>query len=278
MKKSFKFSAILLALITSVSGLAPIGAVPPLKPDAKSEEKSKEMPQKRAREEEDSEEKSTENPQKRAREEKLSQFRKPLLTLSQLPEKQKELIKLVDARQKIVNSECYMLQLSYFLFPGEHTTLIYELPEKRFINLNEVKARFVESMEGVSSDIETFLHIINNHSVPYARDCRTPNQLTALSLITMLCYLRIRTAEENGPRFDPNFTEVGRDRLCYLLAISKFDKDLFSMKPKFDLDNDTPPDSFLYDAMDITYHHSERSLEMHFYLDDDEVYASILKD
>ena len=56
MKKSFKFSAILLALITSASGLAPVGAIPPVKPNAESKEKTTEKPQKRAREDENSKE------------------------------------------------------------------------------------------------------------------------------------------------------------------------------------------------------------------------------
>ena len=277
MKKSFKFSAILLALITSVSGLAPVGAVPPLKPDAKSEEKSKEMPQKRAREEEDSEEKSTENPQKRAREEELRQYHKPLLTLSQLPEKQKELTEFFGARERSISNGFYILKLSECLVPRQQTILTFKFDKIIPFHLNEVKARYVESIERVPYDIQSFLYFVKKYSIPNGSAYRTPTQLTALASFVVIYSLLTRY---NSTDFALGY-KIGNPRsklseypqLHRLLAISKFKRD-----PSVpELDTDTPPEEFYFDTAKIRYNHDKMSIETDLYFHDKIVYKATLE-
>ena len=293
MKKSFKFSAILLALITSVSGLAPIGAVPPLKPDAKSEEKSKEMPQKRAREEdseekstenpqkkaredEDSEEKSTESPQQRAREDKdseeLRQYRKPSITPLQLLEKREELWKFRNTHRKIMDDEIYKLQLLKCLVPGGRSTLRFKKSSMQIIYLGMVKRNYYKNREEVSSDIKRLLDNKAGAELPDG-NCITPNQLTALSLFVMLSYLQEKNREESGSSVVASFTDMGYKRLNYLLAISRFNRD-----PSVpELDTDTPPDRIFFDTVDICYDHDEMSIKMSFYFRGNKFYESILR-
>ena len=273
MKKSFKFSAILLALITSVSGLAPIGAVPPLKPDAKSEEKSKEMPQKRAREEEDSEElrQRTE-----CIERLLRQYRKPLLTPSQLPEKQKELTEFLNARGKIVGNEFYILKLSECLVPRKQTILTFKFDKIIPFHLNEVKARYVESMARVPYDIQKFLYFVKNYSIPNGGAYRTPTQLTALTSFVVIYSLLIQynsTDSALGYKIgNPRSKLSEYPQLHRLLAISKFKRD-----PSVpELDTDTPPEEFYFDTAKIRYNHDEMSIETDLYFHDKIVYKATL--
>ena len=80
MKKSFKFLAILLALITSASGLAPIGAVnPPIEhnPSTESEKKCQNESASSSGESEERENKSTEVPTKREREDESENLETP---------------------------------------------------------------------------------------------------------------------------------------------------------------------------------------------------------
>ena len=305
MKKSFKFSAILLALITSVSGLAPIGAIPPLKPDAKSEEKSKEMPQKRAREDEDSEEESTESPQKRVREDEdseekstespqqrerededseelrqrresterlLGQYRKPSVTPLQLLEKREELWEFRNTHRKIMDDEIYNLQLLKCLVPGGRSTLRFQKSSMQIIHLDTVKRNYYENREEVSSDIKRLLDNKVGAELPNG-NCITPNQLTALSLFVMLSYLQEKNREESGSNVAVQFTDIGYNRLRYLLAISRFNRD-----PSVpELDTDTPPDRIFFDTVDICYDHDEMSIKMSFYFRGNKFYESILR-
>ena len=336
MKKSFKFSAILLALITSASGLAPVGAIPPVKPNAESKEKTTENPQKRAREDENSEEAVPEKrferekeviPQTPYTQEAMPQtpyaqetiqhiqiaipsiagvaksiqtiippaqtmipYAQPLVVrpaqaaavpyaqaAALVPSKQeRELMEIKSQlydfekkHKKIMDEECYILDLARSLVTGRTCKICFMSYGSLIVNLREVRDKYYQNTDKFSSDIKKCLDTMDRELF-HLIDIK-PNQLTALSLFTMMSSLQRK--HEGVIHYHSNSSDDCFSGLMYLLAISEFNKNAAS-----ELGTDVPPEEFDFDTVDIYYDTSNMTMKISFYngIGTQKVYESTL--
>ena len=304
MKKSFKFSAILLALITSASGLAPVGAIPPVKPNAESKEKTTEKPQKRAREDENSKEAVPEKRFKREEEvipqtpcakaaaavspakaaavppaqaaaapAKVAVAIVPSKQEGELSEEEEKKYREISSQlydfqkkhTKIIDEELYTFNLASFLLPGRTYKIHFRFSNRYVFNLRKIRDKYYQNTDVFSSDIEKCSATMDRELF-HLIDIKQ-NQLTALSLFTMIHYYIM---EENRNLIN-NGSDRNLSRIAYLLAISKFNKNAAS-----ELGTDVPPEEFHFDAADIHYDTSNMTMKISFYSGTQKVYESIL--
>ena len=271
MKKSFKFLAILLALITSVSGLAPIGAVLPSKQSIESEEKSTERPQKRAREDEDSERsvqrKRIKREQKRelSEKEKIAQRLRERERIAHIKEdainraRTKNLTKFNRFYIQKLRKGRYLSILSRCLIPRKQHVLEFKARNLHF-TYHEIERAYPRIITELLFDTNKFFNDIKANIGANNLGCRTPSQLGALAMCIKLIiskdFYHLYTLE--------------RAHVLYLLSISKFigDSDI----PE--LDTDVPPEEFDVDKVSVRYMDGEMVISC--YHKGKKVYESIL--
>ena len=266
MKKSFKFLAILLSIITSTAGLVQIGAIDPpsgrniempVKRERENEGENLEAPAQRRRLEEEPREESCEELHEESNSE-LEQIEQRLEERERAANERKNaanralttrLRSLIEFQRKMAYRENLRAIIARCLIPGASCEIDFDVADLRFTS-EQIRAAYNQNMSGILKESSTCLDFIRQYVDANAANGKTPSQLVALTLCKTLLYLK-----------NVNLVRV-LDPTLLLLSLSV---SVFVGDPDVpELNTTVPPEEFNVDRVSIRYIHDEMTISCYY--------------